>query len=149
MFCSEKSGHVVNLIFLRFGYFCLFICHICIFRTVGGKSEACKFGVYAIMCLNLHVKVGPVVDDDCFCFLFLFLLKTKRTKNTFIYLQNNTKISRERNQPTFERETNMVCSSPFWKQKCENLKNIRLIKSQFIEIQSIYDWRHLSTVLVH
>ena len=52
----RKVNHVVNLIFLRFGYFCLCIC--CIFETVCGKSEACKFGVHAIICLNLHVKVG-------------------------------------------------------------------------------------------
>ena len=33
-----------------------------------------------------------------------FLNRTKQ--NTFIYLQNNTKISRERNQSNFERGTN-------------------------------------------
>ena len=40
-----------------------------------------------------------------------------------------------------KEEQIMVCSSPFWKQKCENLKKIRLtfFKLQFFEIQSIYD----------
>ena len=47
---------MVNLIFLSFGYVCLCVCRI--FKTVGWKSEACKFGAHAIMCLNLHVKVG-------------------------------------------------------------------------------------------
>ena len=40
-----------------------------------------------------------------------------------------------------KKEQIMACSRLFWKQKCENLKKIRLtfFKLQFIEIQSIYD----------
>ena len=45
----------------------------------------------------------------------------------------------------------MICSSAFWKQKCENLKNISLtfFKSQSILTYSVSGQRHKSTVLLH
>ena len=45
----------------------------------------------------------------------------------------------------------MICSSAFWKQKCENLKNVSLtfFKFKSIPTYSVSGQRHQSTVLLH
>ena len=50
LLCSEIQSLSEDLVIFPFVSAVLF------FKTVWGKSEACKFGVYAIMWRNLHVK---------------------------------------------------------------------------------------------
>ena len=57
----------------------------------------------------------------------------------------------ERNQLNSWKEQLVICLIAFWKQKCENLKNISLtfFKFQSILTHSVSDLRHLATVLLH
>ena len=43
----------------------------------------------------------------------------------------------ERNQLNSSKEQLVICSSAFWKQKCENLKNISLTFFKFQSIPSL------------
>ena len=57
----------------------------------------------------------------------------------------------ERNQLNSWKEQLVICSNAFWKQKCENLKNISLtfqFKFQSIPTYSVSDQRQKSTVLL-
>ena len=62
---TQKSQPHGKINFLEIWLFLPLYCRI--FKTVCGWFEACKFGIHAIMCLNLHVKVGDVVIKTRLC----------------------------------------------------------------------------------
>ena len=73
---------------------------------------------------------------------------TSFVKNGEIRLSVNCKIileqKEERNQLNSRKEQLVICLIAFWKQKCENLKNISLtfFKFQSILTYSVSDQRH-------